>query len=251
MIFKRDNLSFRLINVFELQQQNVKCINKSRNFHAISFRLHANAWLKTKTQIVHAQDNCVSYLPANVDYERVAYTDELIAVHFDLNDYRASDIQYFNPKNPEKLKNLFLQIAEEWKKRELGYIHKCSALLHEIFAECYIQTYNPTQKNSKIQNSVTYMEKHFKNPELSIGEIAQQSFMSEVYFRQIFRSEFGISPQKYLVGLRIQHAANLISTGYYSLQEVAYLSGYNDYKYFSVEFKKINGISPSKYAHSF
>ena len=86
---------------------------------------------------------------------------------------------------------------------------------------------------------------------LTIADVAKRSFMSEVYFRKLFREEYGTSPQKYIVNLRIQNAAGLISTGYYSLKEVALMSGYNDYKYFSVEFKRIMGASPSEYFYNF
>ena len=75
--------------------------------------------------------------------------------------------------------------------------------------------------------------------------------MSEVYFRRLFNLEFGTSPQKYIVHLRILHAKGLISTGYHTLKEVAYLSGYTDYKYFSVEFKKKVGVSPSEYVYNY
>ena len=75
--------------------------------------------------------------------------------------------------------------------------------------------------------------------------------MSEVYFRKLFKEEYGVSPQKYIIDLRIQNAVGLISTGYYSLKEVAYMSGYSDYKYFSVEFKKKMGISPSEYIYDY
>ena len=75
--------------------------------------------------------------------------------------------------------------------------------------------------------------------------------MSEVYFRKLFKEEYGISPQKYIINLRMQYAKGLISTGYYSLNEVAYMSGYTDYKYFSVEFKKSMGVSPSEYLYNY
>ena len=39
--------------------------------------------------------------------------------------------------------------------------------------------------------------------------------------------------------------------GYYSLTENSELCGYNDYKHFSVEFKKATGLSPSKYKYNF
>ena len=42
-----------------------------------------------------------------------------------------------------------------------------------------------------------------------------------------------------------------MSTGYYSLKEIAIMSGYEDYKYFSAEFKREKGISPSKYVYNY
>ena len=95
------------------------------------------------------------------------------------------------------------------------------------------------------------MLKNYKKSDLSIKEIADRSYMSEVYFRKLFKEEYGVSPQKYVKNLRIQNAVGLISAGYYSLKEIAYMSGYNDYKYFSVEFKKKIGVSPSEYLYNY
>ena len=92
---------------------------------------------------------------------------------------------------------------------------------------------------------------NYKNSNLSIAEIADRSFMSEVYFRKLFKEEYGVSPQKYIIDLRIQNAVGLIATGYYSLKEIAYMSGYNNYKYFSSEFKKVKGVSPSEYIYNY
>jgi two-component system response regulator YesN len=78
------------------------------------------------------------------------------------------------------------------------------------------------------------LEDNYRNYDLTIAEIAQQSFISEVYFRKLFKQQYGISPRKYIIKLRIQTAMELIATGYYSLQEVAEKVGYRDYKYFSV-----------------
>ena len=38
---------------------------------------------------------------------------------------------------------------------------------------------------------------------------------------------------------------------FYSIKEVATLSGYRDYKYFSTEFKRIKGVSPSEYLYNY
>ncbi len=247
MFFEKEMLLFHVLDVLELKQNNVSMMNVGRSFHALSFRFCTNAILKTETFEYHMKDNVVSYVPAGLDYSRLAEVDELIVVHFDTVNYHTSHIEYFEAKNPDTLAMLFRKILDCWHKKELGYKYSCSAILYEILAECYAQNYVPNIKNSKIQNSVDYLLANYKKSDLSTKEIADRSFMSEVYFRKLFKEEYGISPHKYIVKLRISHAVELISTGYHSLSEVAYMSGYNDYKYFSAEFKKALGVSPSEY----
>ncbi|MBQ9807057.1 MAG: helix-turn-helix transcriptional regulator [Clostridia bacterium] len=251
MFFEKELLSFNILDVLELNQQDVNMFNSGRNFSALSFRFRSDAVLITKTEKHFMKDNYLSYFPARLDYTRVATVDEMIVVHFDTINYNTKNIEYFIPNDPAVLSKLFWEIFEVWSKKELGYKYKCSAILCEIFAECYTQNYVSKLQNSKIQNSVEYLLKNYKKSDLSIKEIADKSFMSEVYFRKLFKENYGISPQKYIINLRIQNAVGLISTGYYSLKEIAYLSGYNDYKYFSVEFKKNMGVSPSEYLYNY
>ena len=251
LFFEKDLLSFNILDVIKIKQQNVNMINSGRNFNALSFRFRSDAVLTTKEEKYFMKNNCVSYFPARLDYTRVATVDEMIVIHFDTTNYTTRNIEYFISDNPTVLSELFGKILDAWNKKDLGYKFRCSAILCEIFAECYTQNYVLKSQNSKIHNSVEYLLKNYKKSDLSIKEIADKSFMSEVYFRKLFKEEYGISPQKYIVNLRIQNALGLISTGYYSLKEIAYMSGYNDYKYFSVEFKKNMGVSPSKYLYNY
>ena len=251
MFFEKEDLSFHILDILELKQKNVNMFNSERNFNAISFRYRADTILKTETSECHLKDHCVSYVPARLNYSRTSNIDELIVVHFDTTNYNTRNIEYFVPKDPSVLSNLFRSILDCWNEKELGYRYRCSALLCEIFAECYVQNFVSKPQHSKIQSSVEYLMANYKSSELSIQKLAEKSFMSEVYFRKLFKEEFGVSPQKYIVNLRIQHAVGLISAGYHSLKEVAQLSGYDDYKYFSVEFKKAMGVSPSDYLYNY
>ena len=196
------------------------------------------------------QDNTVFFVPANLDYDRQAEVDDLIVIHFDLANYCEKKMESFNPQNPEKLKKLFETVLLKWNEKETGYKYVCAAVFCEILKICYEENYKK-EAFSKIKASYKYMVENFKNPAVSIKEISEKSFISEVYFRKLFKKEYGVSPQKYLINLRIQNAVGLISTGYYSLKEVSALSGYTDYKYFSVEFKKQMGVSPSEYKYNY
>ncbi len=251
MFFEKEILSFNILDVIELKQKNINMLNCGRNFNALSFRFHSDTVLKTKANEYNMKDGYVSYVPARLDYSRISKSDDLIAIHFDTTNYTTNAIEFFIPKQTEALAQLFRSILDCWNKKETGYKYRCSAILYEIFAECYSQNFFEKKSESKIRSSTEYIQKNFTSPELSIAEIAEKSFMSEVYFRKLFKKEHGMSPQKYIINLRIQNAVGLISSGYYSLKEIAYMSGYRDYKYFSVEFKRIKGVSPSEYLYNY
>lgn len=251
MFFEKEFLLFNIIDVIELKQQDVNIFNHGRNYSALSFRLHSDAMLKTSKNQFNMCDNCIAYVPSNVEYHRTANMDEMIVIHFEMMNYHTDTIEFFTAKNPDTFIKLFKELLYCWNTKELSYKYNCTAILCEIFAKCHRQNFKLVPNQSKIASSAEYLQKHYTDSNLSIKELAEKSFMSEVYFRKLFKEEFGTSPQKYIINLRIQHAIGLISTGYFSLQEVAARSGYNDYKYFSTEFKKVIGVSPSNYLYNF
>ena len=249
MIFEKDILSLSILDVIYLRQENVNTANSKRNFDALSFRIRSDACIKTEKSFHQTENGSVCFFPAGLNYRRIASVDELIVVHFRTAESSEQSIISFTPENTETFTRLFKRILDIWQRKEIGYKYECTAILYEIFAECHKQY--PTPKTSKIQPSIDYINEKYTSPDLTVKEIADRSFISEVYFRKLFKEEYAISPQKYIINLRIQNAIGLISTGYYSLKEVAYMSGYNDYKYFSVEFKKIVGVSPSEYLYNY
>ena len=251
MIFDKDVIAFNILDVLELDQHNVKMYNSGRNFDALSFRYKADTVLKTETKSCCLKDNSICYVPTRVNYFRAAKRDKLIVVHFHSLNYFSKEIEYFISRHPEKYAELFRQILVCWKAKEISYKHQCSALLYEIFAEFYKENKRAKNLPPIIEKSVLYIKSNYTNPDLSIKTAAEQSNISEVYFRKLFGEQFGISPKKYIISSRIKHAEGLITTGYYSLKEVAYMSGFSDYKYFSVEFKKHMGVSPSKFTYNY
>jgi AraC-like DNA-binding protein len=81
----------------------------------------------------------------------------------------------------------------------------------------------------------------------NVGRLAALSGVSEVYFRRIFQSKYGVSPKEYLVRRRIAYAKELLSSGHFSVSEVAHLSGYSELCHFSREFKRRVCVSPTEF----
>lgn len=246
MFFEKEFVAFEIIDIFELNQKNVKAITQGRSFNALSFRYRADTHILTKNEDFHLKDNTVAFVPAKFEYVRETVIDQLIVVHFKIFNAEFDNFEYFTPHSQSKLSTFFIKLFDLWQEKGLDYKYKCASVLHQIFAECYTQNYASKPNHSKINNSVDYMKKFF-NKDINLFQIAQQSFMSEVYFRKLFKQEYGISPQKYLINLRLKYATELMSIDYHTLKEIAFLCGYKDYKYFLTEFKKHFGTSPSEY----
>ena len=63
----------------------------------------------------------------------------------------------------------------------------------------------------------------------------------------MFKDILGKTFNECLTEYRMFKAKNLLSTNKYKVYEVSYMVGYNDTKYFSQVFKKVNGISPNDF----
>lgn len=84
--------------------------------------------------------------------------------------------------------------------------------------------------------------------DITIEKVAEELHISRSYFSTIFRKYMGKSPQQYLVDVRLENAAELISNYGYNVSDAAMSSGYTDIFNFSKMFKRRFGISPSAYA---
>jgi len=251
LIFEKDALSFHLLDVIYIDQENVSMHNVGRNFDALSFRINADTVLKTSKQSCSFGNDSIVYVPAGVEYDRLTKRDEMVVIHMHTFGYSSQKIERFTPKSPNRLGALFMNMLKVWQGKEKGYKHEAGAILYSIFREIYYEAADERKIDARILPSVEYIDNNYLSPDISVSEIAAQSNISEVYFRKLFKAHFGISPKKYIISARMRFAAGLMEQGYYSLKEIAERSGFNDYKYFSTEFKKETGLSPSKYCYNY
>lgn len=251
MIFEQDSIAFEILDVFNIEQENTKTTNTYRNFDALSYRFEADTLIESNGKECELADHSISFFPSDVNYIRTTKKDKLIVVHFKSFSYHSNEIEYFFPDDHGKYDILFKKILDVWNRKDTAYKHEASSILNTIFSELYRDNKPSDDIKSKINPSVQYIRQHCYRTDFSLTEAAKKSHISETYFRKLFKKEFGISPKQYIINRRIRYASSLIIAGYHTLEEVAELCGYNDYKHFSVEFKKITGLSPSKYTYNY
>ena len=91
------------------------------------------------------------------------------------------------------------------------------------------------------------MHNQMDNSKLTIDEFAQELGMGRTVFYQKLKSIVGLSPIDFVREMRIKRAKQLMETGEYNVSTIAYMTGFNDPKYFSKCFKKKYGVSPSEF----
>ncbi|MBE7011335.1 MAG: AraC family transcriptional regulator [Ruminococcaceae bacterium] len=101
---------------------------------------------------------------------------------------------------------------------------------------------------SVVQQVARLIEKNYYNP-ISITKLANTFHMSRNYLYTLFKQEYGVSPQEYLISLRIEKAKKLLkgSRSNLSIKEVAISVGFDNPLYFSRIFHNRTGMSPSRF----
>jgi len=251
VFFEQENVAFQILDVLFFDQEYTKRYNCKRNFDALSFRIEADTIIEYNGKYLEFTNNSVGFFPSNIDYTRTTHRDKMIVVHFKTFNYHSNEIESYFPRDYEKYSSLFKEILDCWNSKNTAYKHETASILNLIFSELYKDNKKNHKCNSKINLSIKYIEDNYLKKDFSLHTAAQKSYISDTYFRKLFKQEFSISPKQYIINRRIKYASSLIVAGYYTLQEISELCGYNDYKHFSVEFKKVVGISPSRYTYDF
>lgn len=81
----------------------------------------------------------------------------------------------------------------------------------------------------------------------SMKEVAEQAHVNAAYLSRVFRRFHGSSPYRYLMRLRMGHAASLLLSPGVLVKEVAAKLGHEDAYHFSRSFKGVFGVSPEQF----
>ena len=91
-----------------------------------------------------------------------------------------------------------------------------------------------------------FIENNYMNG-ITARDVSVELNIDRTHFFRIFKARTGLSPEQYIMRLRIKRAKELLMTSSYTVTEIASLVGVGDVYYFSKLFKKFEGVSPTEY----
>ena len=102
----------------------------------------------------------------------------------------------------------------------------------------------------KLFNRVAdYLEAHLDG-HVTIEEVCRENLIGRSQLQKIFREQSGLGIIEYFSLMKVNAAKQLIRTNRMNFTQIAEQLGYTSIHYFSRQFKKVTGMTPSEYASS-
>ena len=100
--------------------------------------------------------------------------------------------------------------------------------------------------NNPISHVVEFIRLNLKE-NFSMKHLSEKACMSTTSFYRFFKRELGMSPIEFVISEKLRCAKQLLKNPTIQINEVCYLSGFEDANYFIRLFKKHEGITPKQY----
>lgn len=127
-------------------------------------------------------------------------------------------------------------------------INEClSTLLTQLMEDSWHPDSIPAHtKRTSLWRIREYLDQHY-NQKISLDDLAEQYYINKYYLTRIFKEQFGVTINNYLLNIRITHAKRLLRFTDKSAEEIGHEVGFHELYYFSRVFKKVEGCSISEY----
>ncbi|PIE33308.1 hypothetical protein CSA56_12095, partial [candidate division KSB3 bacterium] len=155
---------------------------------------------------------------------------------------------YIRPQEPRKIERVFKMMTTALSNSPLNgdrELHvTLSGLTYQLLLELSLSLKSSIPV--LIENALTFMHENLHRS-LSRQEICEHLGISMPYFNRLFSYHMKCTPVAYFLRQKFNWAAQLLRSETLSIKEISYTTGFDDPLYFSAQFKKQFGVSPTQY----
>lgn len=240
---------FQIIDIVRLHRKKIEYTTKNKSCYVLSCRLKGCSVFNFNNEkhIVNRGD--ILYIPLGSSYSQHTEGEEIVFFHLNAIGKTNDEIKIITPKNPDEVCDIFSKANKLWNKDQSLGFYECQQYLYKIMSlfDCASPQINSADTLTPI---LSYIHEHLCDPNLSLDAACKQAYICRVYFNKLFKRTYQTTPVRYINERRIERAKILLTSGVYTREEVAYLCGYNDVKYFYSVFKTISGMTTKQYYNS-
>lgn len=158
----------------------------------------------------------------------------------------------YDCENTREIKSLVEKLSKiTLQKNSNELISKgCAYHILGLLIDCVDLIDKPAISSTDLARKIlVYLHQNYLNP-LTIETLAKHLGYNKDYLSRFFNSYLGCGFSSYINGLRSRHAAQLMSGGQTDLTEIAFSSGFDNYRTFNRAFQQAYGMTPSDYKKS-
>ena len=171
------------------------------------------------------------------------------------------DIIWLNLANTKRWQHIAIEQAIVISEQTLKPLHFAMELLYSEpnatlregvmpilshYLNATLRGDNQNKTNNRLHNLFQDIEKRLQY-DWTIEAMCSQLHYSPPHLHRLCQAQFGKSPIQKLIHLRIERAKSLLLNTHWPVQHVASYVGYTNIFNFSKSFKKLAGVSPSKF----
>jgi AraC-like DNA-binding protein len=102
----------------------------------------------------------------------------------------------------------------------------------------------------RIREVQAYLGENLHRDDVDLRAIAREASLSPFYFTRAFTAYVGVPPYRYLIGLRMARAQELLRTSELTVTQICQRVGFNSLSHFTTTFRRHTGVSPTAYRRS-
>ncbi|MBR5527893.1 MAG: helix-turn-helix transcriptional regulator [Clostridia bacterium] len=227
---------------FDYKKHNMQYV-AGREFNSLSLRISGKAAFEVGQHAYTAKANDITFMPAGVGYRtRVDESGSMYLIQFKTQPVRIYNGPIISCVTNPEIAAAFSELCDIYSSDGENR-YKCMSLIYSLF-DMMNRPVHPIPKRMRVAKS--FIDNNFSSP-ISVASLAKDAELSEVYFRNEFKKYFSKSPLAYLKTVRVNNAKQLLRSGNCTISEIAVMCGFESISYFSYEFKRMTGISPTEY----
>lgn len=127
----------------------------------------------------------------------------------------------------------------------------CSSLVETLLLKIAEQTVTGTTVDSRAWATYERIRRHLQQNHVrlkTMNEVARETGVDPAYLSRVFRRFHHTTPYRFLMRLKMSHAASLLLSPDAMVKEVAAELDFSDPFHFSRAFKSVYGVSPEQFA---
>ena len=103
--------------------------------------------------------------------------------------------------------------------------------------------------NSTLEYILSYMNSQI-GQKLTLDDLCTHTGISKASLSALFSNHLGRGPIEHFIYLKTELAKKHLREDNYNITQIAYMLGYSTVHFFSRQFKKVTGMTPSQYSNS-